>query len=52
MDDARQKTTLGDRVRHHRLMRGMSLRLLADLAGISAGWLSRVFMVGRGFLAR
>lgn len=42
MDDARPKTTLGDRVRHYRLMRGMSLRLLADLAGISAGWLSRV----------
>jgi transcriptional regulator with XRE-family HTH domain len=41
-DDARTRTHLGDRIRHYRLMRGLSLRVCADLAGISAGWLSRV----------
>ncbi|HEX5493857.1 MAG TPA: helix-turn-helix domain-containing protein [Mycobacteriales bacterium] len=41
-DDARSRTHLGDRVRHYRLLRGLSLRVCADLAGISAGWLSRV----------
>lgn len=41
-EGARSRTHLGDRVRHYRLLRGLSLRVCADLAGISAGWLSRV----------
>lgn len=41
-DETPVRTYLGERVRRYRQMRGLSLRVCADLAGISPSWLSRV----------
>lgn len=42
MGDARTRTHLGERIRQYRQLRGLSLRACAELAGVTAGWLSRV----------